>query len=104
MALAENEVQGGVATDQRREVKEPPLFQVLLHNDDYTTMDFVIMILESVFHKKAEDATKIMLNVHQKGVGVAGVYTRDMAETKIALVHELARQHEYPLKCSLEQM
>lgn len=104
MALAENDLQGGVATDQRREVKEPPLFQVLLHNDDYTTMDFVIMILESVFHKKAEDATKIMLNVHQKGVGVAGVYTRDMAETKIALVHELARQHEYPLKCSLEQM
>lgn len=104
MALADNELQGGVAADHRREVKEPPLFQVLLHNDDYTTMDFVIMILESVFHKKAEDATKIMLNVHQKGVGVAGVYTRDMAETKIALVHELARQHEYPLKCSLEQM
>ena len=104
MAIADNEVQDGVATEQRREVKEPPMFKVLLHNDDYTSMDFVILILESVFHKRAEDATRIMLNVHQQGIGVAGVYTRDMAETKVALVHDLARQHEYPLKCSLEQM
>ena len=104
MAIADNDVKGGVATEHRREVKEPPMFKVLLHNDDYTTMDFVIMILENVFHKRAEDATIIMMNVHQKGVGVAGVYTRDMAETKIALVHDLARQHEHPLKCSLEQM
>jgi ATP-dependent Clp protease adaptor protein ClpS len=104
MALADNEVKRGVGTEHRPEVKEPPMFKVLLHNDDYTTMDFVIMILETVFHKKAEDAAKIMLNVHQKGIGVAGVYTRDMAETKVALVHDLARQHEYPLKCSFEQM
>lgn len=104
MAIADNDVKGGVATEHRHEVKEPPMFKVLLHNDDYTTMDFVIMILETVFHKKAEAAAKIMLNVHQKGIGVAGVYTRDMAETKVALVHDLARQHEYPLKCSLEQM
>lgn len=104
MAITDNDLKGGVATKQRREVKEPPMFKVLLHNDDYTTMDFVIMILETVFHKRAEDATIIMMNVHQKGIGVAGVYTRDMAETKIALVHDLALQHEHPLKCSLEQM
>lgn len=104
MAIADNDVQDGVISEQRREVKEPPMFKVLLHNDDYTSMDFVILILESVFHKRAEDATRIMLNVHQQGVGVAGVYTRDMAETKIALVHDLARHQEYPLKCSLEQM
>lgn len=104
MAIADNDVQDGVISEQRREVKEPPMFKVLLHNDDYTSMDFVILVLESVFHKRAEDATRIMLNVHQQGVGVAGVYTRDMAETKIALVHDLARHQEYPLKCSLEQM
>ncbi len=104
MAIADNDLKGGVATEHRHEVKEPPMFKVLLHNDDYTTMDFVIMILETVFHKQAEDAAKIMLNVHQKGIGIAGIYTRDMAETKVALVHDLARQHDYPLKCSLEQM
>ncbi len=104
MAIADNDVKGGVTTEHRPEVTEPPMFKVLLHNDDYTTMDFVIMILETVFRKRAEDATLIMMNVHQKGLGVAGVYTRDMAETKVALVHDLARQHEHPLKCSLEQM
>lgn len=104
MTIADNDREGGVATQHRREVKEPPMFKVLLHNDDYTTMDFVIMILESVFQKKAEEATKIMMNVHQQGTGVAGIYSRDIAETKVALVHDLARQHEHPLKCSLEQM
>ena len=104
MAITDNDREGGVATRHRREVKEPPMFKVLLHNDDYTTMEFVIMILESVFQKRAEEATKIMMNVHQQGIGVAGVYSRDIAETKVALVHDLARQHEHPLKCSLEQM
>lgn len=104
MAIAENDIKGGVASKERHQVTEPPLYKVLLHNDDYTSMDFVIMVLETVFHKKAEDATRIMMNVHQQGIGVAGVYTRDIAETKMALVHDLARQHEYPLKCSLEQM
>ncbi|PLX48086.1 MAG: ATP-dependent Clp protease adapter ClpS [Desulfobulbaceae bacterium] len=104
MAIAENDIKGGVASKERHQVKEPPLYKVLLHNDDYTSMDFVIMVLETVFHKKTEDATRIMMNVHQQGIGVAGVYTRDIAETKMALVHDLARQHEYPLKCSLEQM
>ena len=81
----------------------PPQFKVLLHNDDYTTMDFVVMVLETVFHKSAEEATLIMLNVHEQGVGVAGVYPRDVAETKVILVHDLARKNEYPLKCSMEK-
>jgi ATP-dependent Clp protease adaptor protein ClpS len=76
---------------------------VLLHNDDYTTMDFVVMVLETIFHKSAEEATLIMLNVHEQGVGVAGVYPRDVAETKAILVHDLARKNEYPLKCSVEK-
>lgn len=95
--------EGLVITEQREEVREPPLFKVLLHNDDYTTMEFVVMVLEKVFRRTTVEATRIMLNVHEKGVGVAGVYTRDVAETKTALVHELARKHGYPLRCSTER-
>ena len=98
-----NSREGGVATRSREVVKEPPLFKVLLHNDDYTTMDFVIMILKGVFNKDSEEATRIMMNVHQQGIGVAGIYSRDIAETKVSMVHDLARKHEHPLKCSLEQ-
>jgi len=86
------------------EVKEPPLYKVLLHNDDYTTMDFVVMVLESVFRKDTSEATRIMLNVHHQGLGVAGVYTREIGETKIAVVHDLARKNQFPLKCSLERV
>jgi len=92
-----------VLTDHKEKVVEPPLFKVLLHNDDYTTMEFVIMILEAVFHKSSMEATKIMLNVHNNGIGIAGVYTRDIAETKVSLVHDLANQYEHPLKCTLEK-
>ncbi len=84
--------------------KEPSLFKVLLHNDDYTTMDFVIMILETVFNKNSTEATRIMLNVHNQGVGIAGVYTREIGETKISIVHSKARKNQYPLKCSLEKV
>ncbi len=91
-------------TRQVEEVREPPLYKVLLHNDDYTTMDFVIMILEYVFKKDAGEAARIMLNVHHQGVGVAGVYTREIGETKMAIVHSMARKHQYPLKCSLEKV
>ena len=87
----------------QEKVVEPPLFKVLLHNDDYTTMEFVVMILESVFHKSAMEATKIMLNVHNTGIGVAGVYPRDVAETKAKLVLELAKRYEHPLKCTIEK-
>ena len=86
------------------EVKEPSLYKVLLHNDDYTTMDFVIMILGTIFNKDTTEAARIMLNVHNQGVGIAGVYTREVGETKISVVHKMARKNQYPLKCSLEKV
>ena len=78
------------------------MFRVILHNDDYTTMDFVVEILMAVFHKPAAAATKIMLDVHEKGKGICGTYTYDIATTKVAQVHELAKKREFPLKCSLD--
>jgi ATP-dependent Clp protease adaptor protein ClpS len=90
-----------VEKQDRDEVKEPPMFKVLLHNDDYTTMEFVVEILMYVFHKTVDDATRIMLNVHQKGIGVCGVYTHDVAETKVETVHRLARENGHPLKCTM---
>jgi ATP-dependent Clp protease adaptor protein ClpS len=95
--------EGWVVTARKTRVAEPPMYKVLLHNDDYTTMDFVVMILEVVFHKERLEATRIMMNVHRQGVGEAGIFTRDVAETKVAVVHELASKSEYPLKCSLEK-
>ena len=84
-------------------IKEPPLFKVILHNDDYTTMDFVVQVLMSVFHKSIEEATSIMLNVHRKGAGLCGVYAKEIAETKVAIVGEIAHQHEFPLRCTMEE-
>ena len=84
-------------------VTEPPMFRVLLHNDDFTTMDFVVHILMRVFHKTFEDSTRIMLNVHRKGIGVCGVYPYEVAETKVDTVLLLAREHQYPLKCTMEK-
>ena len=85
------------------QLEEPKMYRVILHNDDYTTMDFVIMVLEVVFHKNNQAATRIMLKVHQEGKGVAGVFTRDVAETKVAIVHDLAHKNEHPLKCAIEK-
>lgn len=85
------------------EIREPRMYRVLLHNDDYTTMEFVIGILIDVFRKSAEEAAAIMLSVHEKGVGVCGVYAHEVAETKAALVHGRARQAGFPLKCTLEE-
>ena len=93
----------GVLEDTRHELKEPDMFNVVLHNDDYTTKDFVVQVLQAVFHKPAIEATKIMLDVHKKGKGVVGVYTWDIAQTKAAQVHHLARKQEFPLKCTVEQ-
>jgi ATP-dependent Clp protease adaptor protein ClpS len=90
-------------TDTDQEIREPRMFRVVLHNDDYTTMDFVIEVLVSVFHKPAREATGIMLDVHKKGKGVCGTYTYDIATTKVSRVHQLARCREFPLKCSLEE-
>ena len=84
-------------------VTEPPMFRVLLHNDDFTTMDFVVQILMRVFNKTFEEAARIMLNVHRKGIGLCGVFTYEVAETKVDTVHSLAREHQYPLKCTMEK-
>ncbi|GAB6887487.1 ATP-dependent Clp protease adaptor ClpS [Desulfothermus okinawensis JCM 13304] len=86
------------------ELKEPPKYKVLLHNDDYTTMDFVVEVLMKVFHKTKEEAVAIMLNVHKKGIGVCGVYPAEIAETKVALVHKMARKEGFPLKCTMEEV
>lgn len=84
-------------------LKRPPLYSVFLLNDDYTTMDFVIHILETVFHLPAVEATRIMLHVHKNGKGLAGTYTKEIAETKIDTVHNIAQEHEFPLKCTMEK-
>ncbi|VTR68180.1 regulatory protein for ClpA substrate specificity (fragment) [Desulfosarcina cetonica] len=79
------------------------MYRVLLHNDDYTTMEFVVEILKYVFNKSTEAATTIMMNVHRKGVGVCGIYPHEIAETKVDTVHNLARESGFPLRCSMEQ-
>ena len=84
-------------------LKLPKRFKVLLLNDDYTPMDFVIIVLQKYFFKEYSQAVKIMLDVHQKGRAICGVYTRDIAETKVALVNDFAKQHEHPLLCKMEE-
>jgi ATP-dependent Clp protease adaptor protein ClpS len=96
-----SETKGEVQSEKK--VKEPSMYRVLLHNDDYTTMEFVVDVLAHIFHKTIEDATRIMLNVHEKGIGVCGVYTFEVAETKVDTVHSIARDHGFPLKCSMEK-
>ena len=84
-------------------LKEPKEYVVVLLNDDFTTREFVVEILRLIFHKNLEEATRIMLNVHNKGKGVVGVYTWDIAQTKASQVHALAKQYDYPLKCIVEE-
>jgi ATP-dependent Clp protease adaptor protein ClpS len=96
-------LEGGVATQEKIEIEEPRLYKVLLHNDHYTTMEFVVMVLEKVFHKSPAEATQIMLNVHQKGIGICGIYPHDIAETKVMTVHLLAEKNQFPLKCTMEE-
>ena len=103
MAKEDSILQDTISTTDREALQEPPLYKVLLHNDDNTTMEFVVMVLVTVFAKNSDEATRIMLNVHHQGIGIAGVYTREVAETKVAIVHRLARRHQFPLKCTLEQ-
>jgi len=85
------------------EVEEPPMYKVMLLNDDYTTMDFVVEVLVYVFQKPPDEATLIMLNVHRKGVGICGVYPYEIAETKVHTVENLARENGFPLKCIMER-
>ena len=103
MAKEQSIVEEKTQSRDQDALQEPPLYKVLLHNDDYTTMDFVVMVLQTVFHKNTEEATRIMLNVHHQGIGIAGIYTREIAETKVAIVHQMAKQHQFPLRCSLEK-
>lgn len=91
-----------VAVAPRQEVKQPRRFAVILHNDDYTTMEFVVMVLTRYFGKSETEAHRVMLEVHHRGSGVAGVYTRDVAESKVEQVEELARSEGHPLRCTAE--
>lgn len=93
----------GVVTKTKPETKKPSLYKVLLLNDDYTPMEFVVHVLERFFSKGREEATRIMLHVHQKGVGMCGVYTYEVAETKVTQVMDFSRQHGHPLQCTMEK-
>ena len=91
----------GTVTLARTKTQKPAMYKVLLLNDDYTPMEFVIYVLQRFFSKSAEDATKIMLHVHQNGVGICGVFTYEVAETKVTQVMDMARQHDHPLQCTI---
>jgi ATP-dependent Clp protease adaptor protein ClpS len=93
----------GVATRTRTKTRKPALYKVLMLNDDYTPMEFVIHVLERFFSKSREEATRIMLHVHRRGVGVCGVFTYEIAETKVTQVMDLARQSQHPLQCTIEK-
>ncbi|KAA2313009.1 ATP-dependent Clp protease adapter ClpS [Pseudooceanicola sediminis] len=92
-----------VVVDTRPRTKRPPLYKVLLLNDDYTPMEFVVLILEQFFHMTHAEAFEIMLTVHKKGVAVVGVFSHEIAETKVAQVMDFARKHQHPLQCTMEK-
>jgi len=92
-----------VSTEIEDELTEPPLYKVLLHNDDFTTMEFVVNILIFVFNKSVEEATQIMLNVHNEGIGLCGLYSFEVAETKVEMVSDEASRNGFPLRCSMEK-
>ncbi|MBS1790270.1 MAG: ATP-dependent Clp protease adaptor ClpS [Acidobacteria bacterium] len=92
-----------VLTESKQKLQKPPLYKVLLHNDNYTTMEFVVLVLMEVFRHPENEAIRIMLQVHNQGAGVAGVYTFEIAETKAAKVIAMAQENEYPLLCTLEE-
>ena len=110
MGAPENGDRGGngqmhddvMLAEPQTQTKRPAMYKVILLNDDYTPMDFVVMVLEHIFQKPHSDALNVMLEVHQKGAGLAGIYTRDVAETKVDQVIEYARVNDYPLQCTLE--
>jgi ATP-dependent Clp protease adaptor protein ClpS len=93
----------GVALRTRTQTKKPSLYKFLILNDDYTPMEFVVFVIERFFNKNREEATRIMLHVHQHGVGLCGVFTYEVAETKVAQVLDMARRNEHPLQCTMEK-
>jgi ATP-dependent Clp protease adaptor protein ClpS len=98
----ETEDDSAIATENEQKVERPKLYSVLLHNDDYTTMEFVTMVLTQVFHLSEDEAVRIMLHVHHKGHGVAGTYSFEVAETRADKTMQMAREHEFPLRCTVE--
>ena len=92
----------GLATRTKPKTKKPSMYKVLMLNDDYTSMEFVVYVLERFFHMSREQATRIMLHVHQRGVGICGVYSYEVAETKVTQVMDFARQNQHPLQCTME--
>ena len=95
---------GSAVLEKDPELKEPPLYQVILINDDYTPMEFVIYLLKSYFNKSNEEATKIMLHVHQNGIGVCGIFSYEIAETKVIQVLDTSRKNNHPLQCTMEKV
>ena len=93
----------GVAVKERQQTKKPAMYRVILMNDDYTPMEFVVSVLTTVFKHSEESATRIMLNVHRNGIGVCGIYTFEIAETKVSQVMDMARRNQHPLQCTLEK-
>jgi ATP-dependent Clp protease adaptor protein ClpS len=103
MSNYDPEVEERIDSETDQETEEPPMYKVMLLNDDYTTMEFVVEVLVYVFRKSPEEATRIMLNVHRNGVGVCGIYPYEVAETKVNKVETLARENGFPLKCIMER-
>ena len=97
------DLEKGLLLDSKPKTKKPSMYNVLLLNDDYTPMEFVIIVLENIFNKKQEDATQIMLHVHKKGVGICGTFTYEVAETKCKAVMDMAKKDEHPLQCTMEK-
>jgi len=97
-----NHNDGLLVAPAKPKLKKPHQYRVLLINDDYTTMEFVVMVLESIFHKTREEAVQIMLHVHQKGKGLCGIFPREVAESKVQQVLDIAKDNEHPLQCTLE--
>jgi len=101
--MSAQEHNGSVLEVEKTRVKPPPLFKVILLNDDYTPMDFVVVVLQTVFSMSREKATLVMLQVHREGMGVCGTYTREVAAAKVDQVVDIARKHQHPLQCTMEE-
>jgi ATP-dependent Clp protease adaptor protein ClpS len=103
VSQAEHQTGEAVIEATRPKAVQPPLYRVVLHNDDYTTMEFVVEILETIFHKSPAEAHRVMMQVHNEGAGLCGVYPYDIAETKVSLVHDRAKAQGFPLRASMEE-